>query len=245
MRVRGKTAYHLFNCATWCEYMVIDANYVVKVEPSMDAAHASFISCGFTTGFGAAWKEAKVHKGSSVAVLGLGAVGLGAISGAKMMGARKIIGIDTNEKKREKGEAFGMTHFINPSASSANNTLSDLVKELSDNGMGVDYSFECTGVAPLLNEAMEATKMGVGETIAIGTGDGAAAVNYSTILYGRSLKGTIFGGIKPFSHLPFIAHNNQEIPLHELLTHEVSLANISRAMELLKQPDCVKVIINM
>ncbi|KAF7836538.1 alcohol dehydrogenase-like 2 [Senna tora] len=275
MRVRGKTAYHVLSCATWCEYMVIGANYVVKVEPSMNAAHASFISCGFSTGFGAAWKEAKVHKGSSVAVLGLGAVGLGAISGAKMMGARKIIGIDRNEKKREKGEAFGMTHFINPSASSANNTLSDLVKELSDNGMGVDYSFECTGVAPLLNQAMEATKMiaslsptlymwyscywwyamlltrnnsklGIGETIAIGSGNGAVAVNYSTILYGRRLKGTVFGGIKPFSHLPsFIAHHKQEIPLHELLTHEVPLGDISRAIELFKQPDCVKVIINI
>ena len=81
---------------------------------------------------------------------------LQAISGAKMMGATKIIGIDINEKKREKGEAFGMTDFINPDASEK--SVSELVKEVSD-GMGVDFSFECTGVAPLLNQAFQATKL--------------------------------------------------------------------------------------
>ncbi|CAK7339700.1 unnamed protein product [Dovyalis caffra] len=84
--------------------MVINANYVVKINPSIDLAHASFLSCGFSTGFGSAWREANVEKGSSVAVIGLGAVGLGAIEGARMQGASKIIGIDKNEKKREKGE---------------------------------------------------------------------------------------------------------------------------------------------
>jgi S-(hydroxymethyl)glutathione dehydrogenase / alcohol dehydrogenase len=79
-----------------------------------------------------------------------------AIGGAKMMGASKIIGVDKNEMKREKGEAFGMTHFINPSGSCK--SASDLVKELSG-GMGVDYSFECTGVPSLLNVSVEATKL--------------------------------------------------------------------------------------
>ncbi|WJX49510.1 hypothetical protein P8452_35937 [Trifolium repens] len=114
MSIQGQRLYHVLSCATWSEYMVVDANYILKVDPNIDLAHASFISCGFTTGFGAAWKEAKVKKGSSVAVFGLGAVGLGAISGCKMMGATKIIGVDINEMKKEKGEAFGMTHFINP-----------------------------------------------------------------------------------------------------------------------------------
>ena len=75
--VGGKKAYHVFSCSTWCEYMVSDENYLMKVDPSIDLAHASFISCGFSTGFGASWKTAQVQSGSSVAVLGLGAVGLG------------------------------------------------------------------------------------------------------------------------------------------------------------------------
>ncbi|KAJ1409124.1 hypothetical protein SESBI_23018 [Sesbania bispinosa] len=165
MSIKGQKLYHIFSSATWSEYMVTDANYLLKVDPSINLAHASFISCGFSTGFGAAWKEAKVESGSSVAVFGLGAVGLGAISGAKMMGATKIIGIDKNEMKREKGEAFGMTDFINPSDSAK--SASELVKELSG-GMGVDYSIECTGVPSLLTESVEATK--IGKTIAVGIG---------------------------------------------------------------------------
>ena len=77
MSVKGQKIYHVFSCATWSEYMVIDENYVVKVDPNIDLAHASFISCGFSTGYGGAWKEARVTTGSTVVVYGLGAVGLG------------------------------------------------------------------------------------------------------------------------------------------------------------------------
>ncbi|EEF42405.1 Alcohol dehydrogenase, putative [Ricinus communis] len=84
MSIRGQKLYHLFTCSTWSEYMVIDSNYLVKIAP--------------------AWKEAKVKEGSSVAVLGLGAVGLGVVEGARMQGASKIIGVDKNDKKREKGK---------------------------------------------------------------------------------------------------------------------------------------------
>ncbi|KAK7258168.1 hypothetical protein RIF29_32671 [Crotalaria pallida] len=244
MSIRGEKVYQVFSCATWSEYMVIDANYILKVDPSIDLAHASFISCGFTTGFGAAWKEAKVKSGSSVAVFGLGAVGLGAISGAKMQGATKIIGIDKNEMKKEKGEAFGMTDFINPSDS--DRSASQLVKELSG-GMGVDYSFECTGAVPLLTESLESTKVGTGETIAIGVAADPTVQFNLTIMYGRILKATVLGGIKLTSDLSVIADKCQkeEFALQELLTHEVQLADINRAFELLKQPDCVKVVIKI
>lgn len=77
MSIKGQDLYHLFSCSTMSEYMVINANYVVKVDATMNLSHASFLSCGFSTGFGAAWKEFNVQKGSSVAVFGLGAVGLG------------------------------------------------------------------------------------------------------------------------------------------------------------------------
>ena len=77
MSIRGQTAYHEFSCSTWCEYMVIDVNFVLKIDPRTPLPDASFLSCGFSTGYGAAWKEAKVEKGSTVTVIGLGAVGLG------------------------------------------------------------------------------------------------------------------------------------------------------------------------
>ncbi|XP_016187931.1 alcohol dehydrogenase-like 5 [Arachis ipaensis] len=245
MSCRGQRLYHPSSCATWSEYTVIDAKLLVKVDPSIDPAHASFISCGFSTGYGAAWKEAKVESGSSVAVFGLGAVGLGVISAAKMLGATKIIGIDINDMKREKGEAFGMTRFINPNNS--DKSSSALVKELSG-GMGVDYSFECTGVDPLLTESLEATKVGSGKTIILGLGNEPyVSLGLFTIAFGRTLKGSMFGGLKPKSDLPLIADKciNQEFPLQELFTHEVQLTDIEQAFELLKQPNCVKVVIKI
>ncbi|XP_062178292.1 alcohol dehydrogenase 1-like isoform X3 [Alnus glutinosa] len=156
MSIGGQRLYHAFSCSTWSEYTVVDADYVLKLDPGIALPHASIISCGFSTGFGGAWKEAEVEKGSTVAVLGLGAVGLGVLEGARMQGAAKIIGIDKNERKRIKGKAFGMTDFINPDE--YDKSISELVKELTG-GMGVDYCFECTGVAPLVNEALLATKM--------------------------------------------------------------------------------------
>ncbi|RDY04225.1 Alcohol dehydrogenase-like 1 [Mucuna pruriens] len=256
MSIRGQRLYHVLSCATWSEYMVSDANYVLKVDPTIDPAHASFISCGFSTGFGAAWKEAKVQSGSTVAVFGLGAVGLGffllilrlvlqAVIGAKMQGATRIIGVDKNEKKREKGEAFGMTHFINPGDS--NKSASELVKELSG-GMGVDYSFECTGVSTLLSECLEATKVGTGKAILIGVGsEPILPLGLFSILFGRTLKGSIFGGLKAMSDLSVVANkgHKKEFPLQELFTHEVTLVDINKAFELVKQPNCVKVVIKM
>jgi S-(hydroxymethyl)glutathione dehydrogenase/alcohol dehydrogenase len=77
LSVRGQKLYHVLSCATWSEYVVVDINYLVKVDPNIDLAYASFISCGFSTGYGASWKEANIQSGSTVAVFGLGAVGLG------------------------------------------------------------------------------------------------------------------------------------------------------------------------
>ncbi|GFS45781.1 GroES-like zinc-binding dehydrogenase family protein [Actinidia rufa] len=185
-----KDIYHLFTCATWSEYMVIDVNYVVKLDPRIPLQHASFLSCGYSTGFGSTWKEASVHEGSTVAVLGLGAVGLGAIEGARTQGAAQIIGVDINVKKCEKGKVFGMTDFINPK--DTNKPISELVKERTG-GLGADYCFECTGIPAFLNEAIESTKM--------------------------------------------------ELHLDELWTHEVCLDEINKAFEVMKQADCLKVVI--
>ncbi|XP_039065566.1 8-hydroxygeraniol oxidoreductase-like [Hibiscus syriacus] len=245
MSIKGQSLYHAFGSPTWSEYTVINANYAVKVNPCMPLSHASFLSCGYSTGFGAAWKEAKVKEHSSVAVFGLGTVGLGVVEGARIQGASKIIGIDKNPRKKEKGLVFGMTDFINPCDS--DKSISESIRELTD-GTGVDYSFECTGVGPLLNEAIESTKLGKGTTILMGTGDDfRLQINFLPMICGRTLKGSIFGGIKTTSDLPILFEKcrNKEIHLDELLTHEVELEDINKAFELLKEPDCVKVLVKI
>ncbi|XP_019183780.1 PREDICTED: alcohol dehydrogenase-like 2 isoform X2 [Ipomoea nil] len=242
--IRGQTLYHTFSCATWSEYAVCDANYVVKIDPRLPLPHASLLSCGFTSGFGAPSKIAAIEKGSSVVVFGLGTVGLGVVAGAKEQGAAKIIGIDINDFKREKGEAFGMTDFINPNKSEK--TVSELIKDVTE-GLGADYAFECTGVAALLNEAIDATKMGSGTVVTIGAGgEEIWKINVASILLcGRTFKGSVFGGVRVKSDLPSIVDKciRKEVQLEELITHEISLEETPTAFELLKQPDCVKVVI--
>ncbi|XP_068316458.1 8-hydroxygeraniol oxidoreductase-like [Pyrus communis] len=251
MSVAGQKLYHLFSCSTLSEYMVVNVNYLLKLPgistTSPSLPHASFLSCGFSTGFGAPWKEAKLEKGSTVAVVGLGAVGLGAVEGARAQGAGRIIGIDKNERKRGKGEAFGMTDFINPDDDDDHKSVSELIKH-STAGMGVDYCFECTGFAPFINEALEATKLGTGTAIVIGTSTATSVqINSLPLLCGRTLKGSIFGGLKPKTDLPVIIDKwmNKDMQLDELLTHEVPLLDINQALELLRHPDCVKVLIKI
>ncbi|KAJ9185633.1 hypothetical protein P3X46_005239 [Hevea brasiliensis] len=245
MSIRGQKLYHFFSCSTWSEYTVVNVNYIVKIDSSISLPHASFISCGFSTGFGAAWKEAEVEKGSSVAVFGLGAVGLGVVEGARIAGAQKIIGMDKNGMKKEKGQAFGMTDFINPN-DSCDKSVSELIRDLTC-GKGVDYCFECTGVASLIDEALLSLKIGKGKAITVGAGyDTRVQINIRPFVSCRTLKGSLFGGLKVKSDLPTILDKckNKEFHLDELLTHEVSLEDLNKAFELLKQPDCVKVLIN-
>ncbi|CAK7333681.1 unnamed protein product [Dovyalis caffra] len=244
MHIRGHKLYHMFTCSTWSEYMVVDSNYVLKIDPSIVLPHASLLSCGFSTGFGAAWKEAQVKKGSTVAVLGLGAVGLGVIEGARMQGAARIIGIDKNSMRKEKGQVFGMTDFVNPDEFDV--SISQVIKDLTG-GMGVDYCFECVGAEPLVNEAIQATKEGKGKAIVIGGGIKSVKIDYFPLLSGRTLKGSIFGGLKVKSDLPIVIDKckNKEFHIDELLTHQVTLQDIEKAFELLKQPDCVKVLIKI
>ncbi|KAG5224299.1 alcohol dehydrogenase [Salix suchowensis] len=245
MSIKGHKLYHMFSCSTWSEYMVVDSKFVCKIDPSIALPHASLLSCGFSTGFGAAWKEAPVKMGSTVAVLGLGAVGLGVTEGARMQGAAKIIGIDKNIMKKDKGLAFGMTDFINPDEY-PDKSISQVIKDLTG-GMGVDYCFECVGAEYLINQAIQAAKEGKGKTIVIGGGIKSVKIDYFPLLSGRTLKGSIFGGLKVKSDLPIVLEKckNKEFHLDELVTHEVTLHDIEKAFELLKQPDCVKVLIKI
>ncbi|KAG6435323.1 hypothetical protein SASPL_100194 [Salvia splendens] len=241
---KGQRIHRMFSSSTWAEYAVVESNYVVKVDPRMSLSHACLLTCGFTTGYGGVWKALKVEKGSSVAVLGLGAVGLGAVKASQISGASRIFGIDVNDMKRDIARAFGVTDFINPKHS--DKPISQLIQEATG-GQGVDYCVECTGVASLLNEAIASTKMGVGETALISAPpEEKGELNYIPVILGRTIKGTAFGDVKTHSDIPKIVEKciNKEINLGDLITHEISLADINKGfLEYMKQPDCVKVII--
>ncbi|XP_039121183.1 8-hydroxygeraniol oxidoreductase-like isoform X1 [Dioscorea cayenensis subsp. rotundata] len=247
MSVKGQMLYHMFTCSTFCEFMVVNVNFVVKVDPKLPLPHASLLSCGFSTGFGMPWKEAKIEKGSTVAVFGLGGVGTGAIAGAHCMGASKIIGVDLIQNKKQTAYAFGMTDFINPNELDGR-SISDAIKDMTG-GLGVNYSFDCTGVPSVFNEAIEATLEGTGVTVIVGTPkEPTVPFSPGALIHGvRTLKGSIFGGIKPQSDMPALIAKcvNKEFQLDRMVTHKIALDDINDAFQLIKQPDCLKVCIEI
>lgn len=111
---QGEPIYHFLNTSTFSEYTVVDSACVVKIDPNAPLKTMTLLSCGVTTGLGAAWNTANVHAGSTVAVFGLGAVGLAAVEGARSRGASRIIGIDINSEKLARAETMGVTDIINP-----------------------------------------------------------------------------------------------------------------------------------
>ncbi|KAM0833101.1 hypothetical protein ACQ4PT_064474 [Festuca glaucescens] len=151
----GSPLHHFLGVSSFSEYTVVDVTQVVKVDPALPPPTACLLSCGATTGVGAAWKLAKVEPGSSVAIFGLGAVGLAVAEGARICGASKIIGVDLNPEKDELGKKFGVTHFINPKEL-GEKTVSQVIVEMTDGG--ADYCFECVGLAALMSDAFQSSR---------------------------------------------------------------------------------------
>ncbi|XP_062210168.1 alcohol dehydrogenase-like 7 isoform X2 [Phragmites australis] len=157
---QGVPLHDLLAVSSFSEYTVVDMNQVVRLDPAVPPKLACLLSCGAGTGVGAAWRMAKVEPGSSVAIFGLGSVGLAVAQGAKMCGASKIIGVDLNSDKEEVGKSFGVTDFINPSQLDKSSVI-EVIGEMT--GGGVDYSFECIGVSSVMTDAFRSTKTDAGK----------------------------------------------------------------------------------
>jgi S-(hydroxymethyl)glutathione dehydrogenase/alcohol dehydrogenase len=155
--LNGETLYHFLYISSFSEYTVIDVTHVVKIDPAVPPNRACLLSCGVSTGVGAAWRTANVEAGSTVAIFGLGAIGLAVAEGARLCGASRIIGVDVNPDKFEIGKIFGVTDFVN-SASCKDKSVSEVIKEMT--GGGADYCFECVGLASLVHEAFACCRLG-------------------------------------------------------------------------------------
>src|ERR1051326_4986070 len=141
-RCDGDAGFHYMGCSTFANFTVLPEIAVAKVREDAPFDKICYIGCGVTTGIGAVIYTAKVWPGANVAVFGLGGIGLNVIQGARMVGADKIIGIDTNPAKRAMAEKFGLTDFINPDEVGRDKVVQAVV-DLT--GGGADFSFECIG----------------------------------------------------------------------------------------------------
>ncbi|XP_057974084.1 alcohol dehydrogenase-like 1 isoform X2 [Malania oleifera] len=203
--MKGEALNHFLFVSSFSEYTVVDITHVVKISSQIPLDRACLLSCGVPTGVGAVWKVANVEEGSTVAIFGLGTVGLAVAEGARLCKASKIIGVDLNPQKFEIGKKFGITHFVNPTTC-GENSVPEVIKEMTEDG--VDYSFECIGLASSMQDAFTSTRQGWGKTVILGIGLHGAPVNIRPfdILRGKTVVGSLFGGIKPKSDIPALAH---------------------------------------
>lgn len=241
---QGQPIYHYMGTSTFSEYTVVPEISLAKIPHDAPLDKVCLLGCGVTTGIGAVLNTAKVEAGASVAVFGLGGIGLAVIIGARMAKAGRIIAIDVNAAKFDLARELGATDFINPSA--YEQPIQDVIVELTDGG--VDYSFECVGNVKLMRAALECCHKGWGESTIIGVAGAGQEIctRPFQLVTGRVWRGTAFGGVKGRTELPSYVRKAQqgEIPLDVFITHNLPLADINHAFELMREGKSIRSVIH-
>src|SRR5213075_3103910 len=160
----GAKVHHYMGTSTFANYTVVPEIALAKIRDDAPFDKVCYIGCGVTTGIGAVINTAKVEPGANVVVFGLGGIGLNVVQGARMVGAKMVVGVDLNAAREALGRKFGLTHFVNPK-----DVKGDLVARLVElTGGGADYSFECIGSVDVMRQALECCHRGWGVSVIIG-----------------------------------------------------------------------------
>ncbi len=240
---KGQPIFHYMGTSTFSEYSVMPEIAVAKINKEAPLDKVCLLGCGVTTGIGAVLNTAKVEPGSTVAVFGLGGIGLSTIQGAVLAKAERIIAIDINEDKFEMARMLGATDFINPR--NYNDPIQDVIVELTDGG--VDYSFECIGNPDLMRSALECCHKGWGESVIIGVAGAGKEISTRPfqLVTGRVWRGTAFGGVKGRSELPGYVEQyiNGEIKIDDFVTHTMGLEDINKAFDLMHEGKSIRSVV--
>jgi S-(hydroxymethyl)glutathione dehydrogenase/alcohol dehydrogenase len=239
--VDGKPITQLWGLGTFAEYTVLPVDTIAKVREDAPFDRICYLGCGATTGLGAALFAAKVEPGTSVVVFGLGGIGLNVIQGAKLAGAKTIIGVDMNDAKEGIAREMGATHFVNPK------TVEKMVPHLMKlTGGGADYSFECIGNPGVMRTALECTNMAWGVAYIIGVAaHGAEITTYPGNLFmGRRWTGSYMGGAR-VGRLPEVVdwYMEGKINLDKLITHRMPLEKIDEGFDLMRKGESIRSVI--
>ncbi len=240
---QGKPIYHYMGTSTFAEYTVVAEIGLAKINKAAPLEKVCLLGCGITTGIGAVLNTAKVEPGSSVAVFGLGGIGMSVVQGAVLAKAERIIAIDINPDKFEMAKLLGATEVVNPQAYDI--PIQQFIVDLTDGG--VDYSFECIGDVDMMRSALECCHLGWGESIIIGVAGAGELIQTRpfNLVTGRTWKGTAFGGVKGRTELPgYVEQYLQgEIKVDELVTYTMPLSDINRAFELMHEGRSIRSVI--
>ena len=243
--IDGEPIYHYMGCSTFSEYTVLPEISLAKVNKNAPLDEVCLLGCGVTTGMGAVLKTAKVQQGDTVAIFGLGGIGLSAIIGARMAGAGRIIGIDINESKFDLAKQLGATDVVNPQ--NFDKPIQEVIVEMTDGG--VDYSFECIGNVNVMRSALECCHKGWGESVIIGVAGAGQEISTRPfqLVTGRVWRGSAFGGVKGRSELPGIVEQylNGDFGLQEFITHTMGLGDINNAFDLMHKGESIRSVVHM
>ena len=240
----GEQILHFMGTSTFSEYTVLPEIAVAKIGKEAPLESVCLLGCGITTGIGAVLNTAKVEEGATVAVFGLGGVGLSVIQGAVMAKASRILAIDINPDKADMAIALGATDFVNPQ--DYDDPIQDVVIELT--GGGVDYSFEAVGNVNLMRAALECCHKGWGESTIIGVAGAGQeiATRPFQLVTGRVWRGSAFGGVKGRTELPGMVEEYMAggIKVDEMITHTMGLEDINTAFDLMHEGKSIRSVVH-
>ncbi|MBY0372223.1 zinc-binding dehydrogenase, partial [bacterium] len=239
----GKAIFHYMGTSTFSEYTVLPEIALAKISSKAPLDKVCLLGCGITTGVGAVLNTAKVQPGNTVAVFGLGGIGLSVIQGAVMAKASRIIAVDINPEKFDFAKQLGATDCVNPKDHTA--SIQEVIVEMT--GGGVDYSFECVGHVGLMRSALECCHKGWGESIIIGVAGAGQEISTRPfqLVTGRVWRGTAFGGVKGRTELPGYVDRYLagELKVDEMVTHTMPISQINHAFELMKQGKSIRSVV--
>lgn len=240
----AKPIYHYMGTSTFSEYTVIPEISLAKINKSAPLEKVCLLGCGVTTGLGAVAKIAKVKAGDTVAVFGLGGIGLAVIIGAAMDKAARIIAVDINPEKFEVACQLGATDVVNPKDYAR--PIQDVIIEMT--GGGVDFSFECIGNVKVMRSALECCHKGWGESVIIGVAGAGEEIctRPFQLVTGRVWRGSAFGGVKGRTELPGYVQRylDGEFELDTFITHTMGLDEINTAFDLMREGKSIRTVIH-
>jgi S-(hydroxymethyl)glutathione dehydrogenase/alcohol dehydrogenase len=237
----GEAIRHFMGTSTFAEATVMPAIALAKISPDAAPEMACLFACGLSTGLGAAMYTAKVEPGSTCVVFGAGLVGLGAVAGARLQGAERIVCVDLSEDRLELARGQGATDVIVGGE--------DTVQRVLDmtGGFGADYTFEATGNVKVMRQAVESARMGWGLCTVAGVAGKGETLDIVPryLITGRRVAGSSFGGVKGRQQVPELVDRwlGGEIDVAPLVSRTIGLDEVNRAFELMEAQDGIRSVI--
>ena len=237
----GEPLRHFMGTSTFAEYTVMPEIALAKVNPEAPLDGCAPFACGLSTGIGAALYTARVEPGATVAVFGCGLVGLGAVIGARLAGAERIMAFDFSDDRLAQARHHGATDTRKP----GDDTVDWIRAETG--GFGADYTFEATGNVAVMRQAVEAAREAWGLATMCGVAGKGELLEVIPrfLITGRRVTGTSFGGVKGRTQVPQLVDRwlAGEIDVESLLSHRITLDEVNHGFELMEAQDGIRSVI--